>query len=93
MAVVSIHFEDEEGRIVYDPDNLAGFKVEFPDKTKREEVENYLRSEREFYIPESDKIDDYRVDKARPIDSPMHFDLALNSLMGHTGVKVHWGSV
>lgn len=90
MEVVFIHFENKEGRIVYDPENLADFKVEFPDEAKREEIEIYLKSEREFWIPESDAIDDYRTDKARPIDDIIYFELSLSSLYGHTQVFVHW---
>jgi hypothetical protein len=90
MAVVFIHFEDKEGRIIYDPENLAGFKVEFSDEAKREEIETYLKSEREFWIPESNEIDDYRIDKARPIDDVVYFELALSSLYGQTRVFVRY---
>jgi hypothetical protein len=88
MQKVLIEHKGKKGFIAYDPLSLASVIVEFPDETKRQEIETYLKTEREFWIPESNEIDDYRIDRARPIDSVIYFELALSSLYGALDVWV-----
>ena len=45
---------------------------------------------REFNIPESQKIDDFRVDKVFPKDSTTYFELTMCTLFANTGVHVDW---
>lgn len=81
-----IIYNGEEGIIEYDTENVSDFKVIHPNNEVVEKVTAYLTSEREFKIPESDRIDDYRIDKARPIDHPVLFSLAMSSLKSYTGI-------
>jgi hypothetical protein len=50
----------------------------------------HLTEPREFQVPESQRIDDYRVETARPTDSRMHMELALCELYAETGFWVDW---
>lgn len=56
-------------------------------------ITEYLETEREFHIPESQQIDDYRVDKAMPTVNETYFRLALNSISGFDPALRHKGSV
>ena len=49
-----------------------------------------MTTEREYKIPESNVIDDYRVERKVPTESEMHFELALCNLHANTGVWVRW---
>jgi hypothetical protein len=90
MPQVRIEWEGKSGSITYEDGDLENFKLDFPDRGKRAEIEAYLHKERIFLIPESQQIDDYREDKARPIDGFTYFELALCTLYANTGVLVYW---
>jgi len=64
--------------------------VEFNHPIKKGVVERYLGTRQEFKIPESNKIDDYRIDVAFPKDEQTYFELAMNELYTKTGVFVDW---
>jgi len=66
------------------------FEVSFANEATRKEIENYLTTKREFKIPESDRIDDFRVDNAIPTENLTYFELALCTLHADIGVWVHW---
>lgn len=88
---VYIAYEGKEGFIEWEEDKVYDFVVEFEDNIKKEEeIIDYLMTKRKFIIPESNKIDDFRVDDAFPTDSDMYFRLALNELWAYTDVWVTW---
>jgi hypothetical protein len=64
--------------------------VTLPDPTSELIVEEYFTRLHEFRIPESSRIDDYRIDKIKPIESEMYMRLALSTLHAETGFWVHW---
>lgn len=64
-----------------------GFEVKFNRKVVREDIINYLTSKRKFSIPESQRLDDYRIDNVKPIDDILYFRQSLNELETHTDVK------
>ena len=66
------------------------FEVDFPVKATATSIRKYFGRKRSYKIPESDRIDDYRVEKKVPTESPMHFDLALCELYNNLGVFVIW---
>jgi len=70
--------------------NKKNFSVIFPDSTVVDTVTKFLNTEREFYIPESKNIDDYRIDKAKPVEHITYFELALCVLHANTGIWVKW---
>lgn len=86
---VEIYTESARGTVEYD-DALNDATVVFPDAGVATAVDRYLSSPREFIIPESKEIDDYRVDKALPVDNITYFELAMCSLWSNTGVLVDW---
>jgi len=65
-------------------------EVEHPTAKVSQDVAGYLTKQREFRIPESDDIDDFRVDKAKPTDSLMYMELALCTLYAEIGAWVDW---
>jgi hypothetical protein len=66
------------------------FTVDFPSSTVKKSIEDYLNTEQEYRIPESDRLDDFRVDKAHPVDNMTYFELSLNTLFANTDVFVEW---
>jgi len=89
MIKVTIMKEGKEGIIEYSEDDRIP-KITFPDKNVTEEIKTYLTTEREFRIPESPRIDDYRIDKEVPTKDEMYFSLALCTLWANTEVFVVW---
>ena len=49
--------------IEYKPGTPVTFKVDFPNAKINRRVVKYLNTPREYWIPESPQIDDYRVEK------------------------------
>jgi hypothetical protein len=79
----------DEGWVDYDEKNEAA-RVEFPNERMKTAVSAYLTSPREFTIPESDDIDDFRIDKAIPTENETYMTLAMSSLIGTVGLWVDW---
>ena len=65
--------------------------VKFLDVKHKKEIEKYLHTKRKFKIPESNKMDDFRVDSAYPYDNLTYFELAMCELYTNTGIWVEWG--
>ncbi len=86
---VQIKKDTSRGWVIYDPKNKY-LAVEFPDEALRMKVESYLSAEREYRIPVSQQLDDYRVDKQVPTESLMYMQLALCELYMTLGVWVNW---
>jgi hypothetical protein len=86
---VGIEHEGKKGWITYD-EQKKEFKVEHPDTNIVKAVTEYLNTKQEFRIPESDRLDDFRVDVVLPGESRMYAKLALSSMYGKTGVLVLW---
>lgn len=49
-------------------------------------IDNYFNKERVFLIPESQKIDDYRQDRAVPTSQLTYFEIALTELLSVKGI-------
>lgn len=80
-----------QGSISYEPGSPLKFEVDFPDDKIKKQVIEYLTTPRDYHIPESNRIDDYRADKGVvPTTDATYFELALCTLMSKTGVKVVW---
>ena len=75
------------GSVLYDGKNID---VVFPSKKEKSAIEEYLNTKRDFRIPDSDAMDDFRIDRAFPKDSETYFRLALCSLWAETGIWVEW---
>lgn len=86
---VAIESGGKKGWIQYDAEKRK-VTVEHPDESVRKAVTRYLSSPREYWIPESDRIDDYRKETKRPTESTMHMDLALSGGFYVTGAQVLW---
>lgn len=86
-----ISYKKKVGNIVFeydeDKDTIQNIQINLPDN-KRKEIEKYLNTEREYRIPESNRIDDYRIDKNKPIDGLTYFQLAMSTLHTKTDVWV-----
>jgi excisionase family DNA binding protein len=85
---VRIRYETLEGVIRYDESNPADFEV-LIDHPVREKIIEHFTSERDFKTPASRK-DDRPIERARPVDDPSYFSLALCTLHVSTGVRVDW---
>ncbi len=86
---VAIESERKKGWIQYDSEKKK-VTVEHPDAKIKGAVTRYLSSPREYWIPESDRIDDYRKETKLPSASTMYMELALNTLHSATGAEVVW---
>jgi len=86
---VKITYGDKEGYVEYNAIKKE-INVVFPDDKIEAEVDDYLRTKQVYWIPESQRIDDYREELAYPFDSLTHFELAMNTLWANTGVYVQW---
>lgn len=86
---IEIELGDSRGVVQYS-ENLRKIDVDFPIVPIQAAVREYLQKEREFWIPESHRTDDFRVDRAHPYDSTTYFELAMCSLWSATGVLVDW---
>jgi len=67
-------------------------EVDYPSESIRQSILSYLMTKREFQIPESQQLDDYRIDKAYPSDNITYFQLAMCTLWANTGVLVDWST-
>jgi hypothetical protein len=86
---VGIIHEGKQGMVTYDAQKKE-FRVEHPEKSVVERVIAYLNTKQKFRIPESNRLDDFRVDIVLPGESKMYAELALSSMYGKTGVMVAW---
>ena len=84
--IVGIQFGELNGTIEYN-DSKAVVNIEGPVKN---DIERYLHTSRKYWIPESQRIDDFRIDTAKPVDSLTYFELALCTLFDKLGVYVDW---
>ena len=78
------------GTIEYDPEaHVASVNLKLPPK-RMKQVVDYLNTEREFWTPESQEVDDYRIDRVKPVENSDYFRRAMSMLYGQTGVYVLW---
>lgn len=54
------------------------------------QITAFLKRKRKFKIPESNKLDDYRVDNALPMDHETYFELAVNDMSVELGLTLKW---
>lgn len=64
------------------------WSVHHPDDTIESELAEYFSTPREFRIPESQQIDDYRIDTALPTDDITYFELSLCTLRTYTNISL-----
>ena len=79
------------GFLMYDDKSPVGFSVSHPDPKVVERVTVFLRAPRKFRVPESQQLDDYRVDLVEPVSDPAYFEQALCVMNAETEVEVLWG--
>jgi len=89
MIKVTVMKDGKEGTIEYSEEDKTP-KIKFPDSQVVSDIMKHLTTEREFRIPESQRIDDYRIDKVVPTTNEMYFSLALCTLWANTNVFVGW---
>ena len=77
------------GVVSYD-DKAKKISVDFPVPDIEKRIKKYLDTKREFTIPESPAIDDFRTDTAYPKDNLTYWELALCELYTNTEVWVDW---
>ena len=90
MTKVGIKGFGHKGTIEFDDSEPVNYTVTFPDDKIRQRIITYLNTPQEYRIPESQRIDDYRIDRVKPVAGPMYFDLALNTLHSKLGLWVEW---
>jgi len=86
---VNIIYKDLEGFVEYDEEEQR-VDVDFPDVRAARKIEDYLNTKRAFKIPESDRIDDFRIDHAFPYEERTYFEIAMCELFSELGVWVDW---
>ena len=88
---IKFEHEGQVGQINYDP-KTKELNGTFHNESKRLEIINYLTTEMSFKIPESQKIDDYRIDKAQPTESLMYMELALCTMLAKINARPLWNT-
>jgi hypothetical protein len=78
------------GEIVYDETTK---KVTIDATGDIAELEKYLTTVKRFKIPESQTMDDFRIDKAKPTKNKDYFTQALCSCYAHTGFWILWDTL
>jgi hypothetical protein len=79
----------EIGSIIYDDEKSpVEYELLVEKDSSKNRIEKYLKTKREFYIPESDQLDDYRLDTALPTDNGTYFELALSELFAKLRIKL-----
>jgi len=93
QVVFKVEDRDRTGRsgtIVYDSKlKKVEINIDIDSKIKKE-MQLFFTREREFTIPESNRIDDFRIDKIVPVDNLACFEMAISELYGATGIYVLW---
>jgi hypothetical protein len=87
----TIIFNGLEGVLDYDDSSPVQFSVEHPDPKAVELVRSHFLTPREFRVPESSQIDDYRIDFVEPTRDINYFTQALCELHAATDVDIVWG--
>ena len=87
--IYDVIFEGEPGKILYD-EEAKTVSIEGLPEDKAVELEVFFTMEHAFFIPQSDQIDDFKVEQRKPIENVLDFELALCSLCSNTGVWVDW---
>jgi len=88
MESIGIKYNGIRGEIIYDENDPKNFRIEHSDPDVVEKVTEFLNEKRKYPIPESGRIDDYRIVEAMPTDNVTFFELALNVLAVSTGVFI-----
>lgn len=88
--MISVIIEDRDGNRGFVQYNAGDVDISFPDKEKARKIKSCLTKKQEFKIPESQRIDDYRVDVVSPTENEDYFLMALSGLAGCSGVVVDW---
>lgn len=90
-VIIQDNTTNEKGIIKYD-ENQKKFPVDWEltegSGHMQKLLEKYFNTERFYRIPESDKIDDFRIDRARPIDSSTYFELSLCEMQRRIGISL-----
>ncbi len=94
MAKVELKLGEQTATLNYKEAKNSG-PVEFQLTTDSEELRNvvtrYFNKKRDFWIAESGKIDDYRIDEnVVPTKLFVYFELALMELEGEKEIEVIW---
>lgn len=87
--IVPVKKGDQQGEVTFDDKNNK-VTVDFPDPDVNKAIIDFLHTEKEFQIPQSNKVDDYEVVKALPASALGYFELGMCTLYARTGVWVQW---
>jgi len=68
--------------------SLSVLKVNFPDKNITTKIYNFFQKPRIYYVPQSDKIDDYLEEKHTPMENETWFMGSLSDLEEELGVQL-----
>lgn len=66
------------------------FRVTHENKQATRKLVRYLTKKREFWIPQSSQLDDYKIVKAYPFDDETYFSLSLMTAYTKTGCWILW---
>jgi hypothetical protein len=89
MKKMDIKKDGVIGHIEYDFDGTkVQWSVHHPGGTIENELAEYFSTPREYRIPESQRIDDYRIDTALPTDDITYFKLSLCAMGANTSISM-----
>ena len=92
MAKVYLYGRGGEGTLEFSDNPRSypmGFQLKFNKRVVREDIKTYLTTKRDFNIPESKRLDDYRVDHVKPVDHVTYLWLALCELATNVDVSFY----
>jgi len=76
-----------EGVIEYDEPNRKA-SIQYDGDSSA--IKSFLNTVREFRVPESKRIDDFRIDRQKPTRSLQYMEMALCELYAETGFWILW---
>lgn len=82
-------YKEVEGTLEYSDSAPVKFKVVHSDPKAVKIITDYLNKETDFPIPESQRFDDYRIDRVKPTKDRSYFELALCTMYADTDLEVH----
>ncbi|RLC88905.1 MAG: hypothetical protein DRJ03_01300 [Chloroflexi bacterium] len=86
---VPIESGNGEGYVTYDEETKTS-EVVFTDQKAAKAIRRYLDTERDFWIPVSQDLEDYEVIRRKPLSDRCYWELSLCTLHAHLGIWVSW---
>jgi hypothetical protein len=87
--MVELKHATAKGSLEFDPDSGV-HTLAIDDPVVRDMVERYITTPRSFRVPESQQLDDFRIDRVKPVEDENYLMMALCEMLSEIGVEPIW---